>query len=131
MTKPAVGAPVHEKLPDECNGETHRAVVGGVKFYIETGEYLNGRLGRVSITIAKTGDEMRLFDAIGMGMSIGLQCGVPLMRYVQKYKLQTFGTGGATNNPEIPMVKSILDYIARWLESKYTTPQERAQWLEE
>jgi ribonucleoside-diphosphate reductase alpha chain len=120
--------PTHEKLPKECDGLTHRAMVGDVKFYIETGEYPDGRIGRVKITISKPGNEMRLFDAIGEGMSIGLQHGVPLLRYIRKYKYQELGTGGATDDAEFPHVKSILDYMVRWLESKYTTPQERAQW---
>ena len=108
-----------EPLPDECSGLTHRAMVGGVKFYIETSEYADGRLGSVAITISKTGNEMRLFDAIGEGISIGLQRGIPLSVYVDAYSYQVVGTGGMTDNPKFPVVKSILDYIVRWLDGKY------------
>lgn len=109
----------HEKLPPERHGITHRAVVGGVKFYIETSEYPDGQLGAVAITIAKPGNEMRLFDAIGEGISIGLQRGIPLSVYVDVYSYQELGTGGVTDDPDFPVVKSILDFVVRWLDLKY------------
>jgi len=109
----------HEKLPDECTGLTHRAIVAGVKLYIETSEYADGRLGRVAITISKPGNELRLFDAIGEGISIGLQRGIPLAVYVDTWSYQSAGTGGTTDDAEFPVVKSILDFVVRWLEQKY------------
>lgn len=111
--------PRHEKLPDECKGITHRVIVGGVKFYIETSEYPDGRLGAVAITISKPGNEMRLFDAIGTGISIGLQRGIPLSVYVDAYSYQQLGTGGVTDDSDFPTVKSILDFVVRWLEMMY------------
>ena len=109
----------YEPLPNECTGLTHRAIVGGVKLYIETSEYADGRLGRVAITISKPGNEMRLFDAIGEGLSIGLQRGIPLAVYVDAWSYQQSGTGGATDDVEFPVVKSILDFVVRWLDKKY------------
>lgn len=119
---------IHEKLPDTRQALTHTAIVGGVKIYITTGCYDDGRLGEIFIKADKEGTEMMLLNGIAIGISVGLQHGVPLLKYTRKYKIQRLGTGGATDDPEIPMVKSILDYVARWLELKYTTPQERAQW---
>ena len=110
---------VHEKLPTECNGITHRVVCDGVKFYVETSEYSDGRLGGVAITISKPGNEMRLFDAIGQGMSIGLQRGIPLSVYVDLFSYQELGTGGITDDSDFPTVKSILDFVVRWLALKY------------
>lgn len=120
--------PTHEKLPDTREARTHKAVIGETRIYITTGCYANGRLGEVFIKADKEGAEMMLLNAVAIGISVGLQHGVPLIKYTRKYSFQRLGTDGATNDPEIPMVKSILDYMARWLEAKYTTPQERAQW---
>ena len=67
---------------------------------------------------------MRLFDAICEGMSIGLQRGIPLSVYVDAYSYQASGTGGMTDDPKFPVVKSILDYVVRWLSGKYETTRE-------
>lgn len=120
--------PTHEPLPPERSGITHKATIGGVHVYIRTGEYADGRLGELFVTVDKHGAEMRLIDGVAICMSVALQHGTPLHALTRKLKGQRMGTGGMTDDPGIRMVSSILDYMARWLEAKYTTPQERAQW---
>ena len=131
MTKPAVGdrvIPIHEKLPDDRRAHTHRAIISGRNLYITVGFYDDGRLGEVFIKIDKEGSEMMLLNAVAIGISVGLQHKIPLTKFTRKYKNQRIGTAGATDDPEIPMVKGMLDYIARYLENKYLTPAERVAW---
>jgi len=120
--------PVHEPLPDEREAHTHKAIIGGTKIYITTGLYADGRLGEVFIKADKEGAEIALLNGIAIGISVGLQHKIPLVRFTRKYKNQRIGTFGPTDDPEIPMVKSILDYVAKWLEQKYLTPLERVTW---
>ena len=117
---------IHEKLPHERRGLTHHVVIDGVKVTIRTGEYEDGRIGEIFFEAGKEGDEMRILDSIAISISVGLQRGVPLRAYTSKLKYQWAGTGGLTDDEEIPVAHSIIDYCARWLELRYLTPQERA-----
>ncbi len=121
-------APIFEKLPDERRAHTHKAVISGKNLYITTGFYEDGRLGEVFIKIDKEGAEMMLLNGIAIGISIGLQHGIPLTKYTRKFKYHRIGTDGVTDDPDIPLVKGLLDYIARYLENNYLTPMERVQW---
>ena len=114
----------HEKLPDERHGITHRAVIGGKHVYLRTGEYPDGRLGELFITVDKHGAEMRLLDLAAITLSAALQRGVPLEAITSKWRGQRMGTEGATDDPSIPLVTSIADYVARWLDSKYGTKED-------
>ena len=113
-----------EPLPSEREAHTHKAVVSGIKIYITTGFYPDGRLGEVFVKADKEGAELRLLNAVAIGISVGLQHGIPLVRFTRKYKYQRIGTEGMTDDPEIRMVKGILDYLARYLENNYLTPTE-------
>ena len=115
-----------EPLPSEREAHTHRAVVSGTKIYITTGFYSDGRLGEVFVKADKEGTELRLLNAVAIGISVGLQHGIPLVRFTRKYKYQRIGAEGigVTDDPEIRMVKGILDYLARYLENNYLTPTE-------
>ncbi len=107
------------RLPDERTGLTHRVVIETTKVYIRTGEYPDGSLGEIFITIDKEGSDLRVYDIVAISMSIGLQHGIPLAEYIDKFKLQKMEPRGVTNNPEIPVCSSLADYLARWLELKY------------
>lgn len=109
------------KLPPERKGITHKVIIGGTDVYIRTGEFLDGGLGEVFITVNKEGHELRAYDGVAIAMSIGLQRGVPLKAYVDKFKHQRMEPGGVTSDPKIPMSHSILDYLAHWLEARYLT----------
>jgi hypothetical protein len=112
-----------KEMPIDRPGLTRKFEVYGengvVTVYITTGEYKDGSLGELKITISKHGNEMRLLDAIANSISIGLQHGIPLKVYVEEFKYVANGTSGVTNNKKIPLVKSILDFVARYLENRY------------
>ena len=108
-----------KKLPTDTPGKTHAVTIGGKRFYITTMDYPDGTLGGMLIKTGKEGEELRFYDGIAIMLSLCLQYGVPLKVIVDKLKYQRMPPQGMTDNPEIPMCKSILDYIGRWLELKY------------
>ena len=110
----------HRLLP-ERPGRTHRVEIDGTKVYVTTGEYEDGTLGEVFIRIDKEGGRLRVYDALAIAISIGLQHGVPLREYVDKLRNLQMEPRGWTRNPEIPSAKSICDYLARFLEARYLT----------
>ena len=95
---------------------THKFDIQGHEGYITVGFYDDGRPGEMFITMAKEGSTVGgLMDVIGTLVSMGLQYGVPLDVYVNKFSHSRFEPSGFTRNPEIPIAKSITDYIFRWL----------------
>ncbi|MBN2355222.1 vitamin B12-dependent ribonucleotide reductase [candidate division KSB1 bacterium] len=108
------------RLPDERRSLTHKFSIGGHEGYITVGEYDDGRPGEIFVVMAKTGSTVSgLMDAFATSVSINLQYGVPLEVLVNKFSHTRFEPYGFTNNADIPMAKSISDYLFRWLESKY------------
>jgi ribonucleoside-diphosphate reductase alpha chain len=107
------------RLPPERHGKTHSVKIGGVPVKIRTGEYKDGSLGEIFIELEKQGDELRVYDAVAIAISIGLQYGVPLEVFENKFRGQRLEPSGITTNKEIPMVASIIDYLAKWLRLKY------------
>ncbi len=84
------------------------------------GLYDNGQPGEIFLVMAKEGSTISgLMDAFATAVSIALQYGVPLPTLVDKFTNTRFEPSGFTNNPEIPIAKSIMDYIFRWLASKF------------
>ncbi len=121
-----VNAPRRRRLPDERRALTHRFMVGGHKGFITVGLYDDGTPGEVFITMAKEGSVISgLMDAFATSISIGLQYGVPLQVLVDKFVHVRFEPSGFTNNPNIRIAKSIVDYIFRWLALKFLSPQEQ------
>ena len=113
---------VHEKLDPHTprQGVTHRFTVGGLKGYITANCYPDGRLAEVFLIVKQVGTlERGMAHAVAILISIALQHGVPLSKIVDKLKGLTFEPQGVTSNPAIPMARSILDYVGRWLESKF------------
>jgi ribonucleoside-diphosphate reductase alpha chain len=109
-----------ERLPAERRSITHRFEVGGHEGYIIVGMYDDGRPGEVFIKMAKEGSTLSgVMDGLALSLSIGLQYGVPLKALVDKLMNTRFEPSGFTQNPEIRYVSSILDYLARWLGSKF------------
>ena len=119
-----------KRLPNERHGKTQKVTISGTDIYIRTGEYPDGTLGEIFITVAKQGDEMRLLDLTAISMSVGLQYGIPLEVYTRKFKDWHAGTDGVTDDDEFPMAKSIIDYVAKWLEKTYLNKKEKRtlQW---
>ena len=112
--------PHRRKLPDERRAMTHKFSVNGHEGYITVGQYEDGMPGEIFLVMAKEGSTISgLMDAFATSVSIALQYGVPLQTLVDKFTHTRFEPSGFTNNPEIPIAKSIMDYIFRWLASKY------------
>jgi ribonucleoside-diphosphate reductase alpha chain len=110
-----------EKLPHRRKGYTQKAVVGGHKVYIRTGEYDDGSLGEVFLDMHKEGAAFRsLMNNFAIAVSIGLQYGVPLEEFVDAYTFTRFEPSGPVEgNETIKMASSILDYIFRELAISY------------
>lgn len=120
------GAPRRRRLPEERRAITHKFSVGGHKGYITVGLYDDGTPGEMFITMAKEGSVISgLMDAFATSVSIGLQYGVPIQVLVNKFVHMRFEPSGFTNNPNIRIAKSIVDYIFRWMSLKFLSPQEQ------
>jgi ribonucleoside-diphosphate reductase alpha chain len=108
--------PRRERLPDTRRSLTHKFDIQGHEGYITVGFFPDGRPGELFITMAKEGSTVGgLMDVIGTLVSMGLQYGVPLEVFVNKFAHGRFEPAGFTKNPDIPIAKSITDYIFRWL----------------
>ena len=117
------------KLPDERPSITHKFSVGGYESYLTVGLYPDtNKPGETFITTAKEGSTIAgLFDTIATLVSMCLQSGVPLKMLVKKFKDMRFEPAGFTNNPQIPMAKSIIDYVFRYVGMKYLNPEDREE----
>jgi ribonucleoside-diphosphate reductase alpha chain len=110
-----------ERLPDRRKGYTQKAVVGGHKVYLRTGEYQDGRLGEIFIDMHKEGAAFRsLMNNFAIAISLGLQYGVPLEEYVEAFTFVRFEPAGfVQGNDAIKNATSILDYVFRELAISY------------
>jgi len=114
------------RLPAERQAITHKFEVAGHEGYITVGLYENGQPGEIFLKMAKEGSTVSgLMDSFATAISLSLQYGVPLRDLVHKFSHVRFEPSGFTGNPEIPIAKSIVDYIARWLGSKFLDGDER------
>ena len=113
------------RMPPEREGITHKFRIRGegdqeMKGFISTGVYPDGRLGEVFITLQKKNTAERgLCRCLALLISVALQNGVPLEKIVEKLEHTRFEPAGMTTNHDIPMCKSITDYLARWLRLRY------------
>ena len=113
-------APRRERLPDTRRSVTHKFNVGGHEGYITVGLYDDGRPGELFITMAKEGSTIGgLMDAFGTAVSMSLQYGVPLEVYVKKFSHTRFEPWGYTKNVDIPVAKSLVDYLFRWMGTEF------------
>jgi ribonucleoside-diphosphate reductase alpha chain len=110
-----------EKLPSRRKGYTQKAVVGGHKIYLRTGEYDDGRLGEIFVDMHKEGAALRsLLNNFAIAISLGLQYGVPLEEYVDAFTFTRFEPQGPVQgNDSIKYATSILDYVFRELAVSY------------
>jgi len=108
--------PQRIRLPLTRNSITHKFDVAGHEGYLTVGLYKDGLPGELFITMAKEGSTVGgLMDAFGTCISMALQYGVPLSTLVDKFSHSRFEPAGMTSNRDIPIAKSLIDYIARWL----------------
>lgn len=120
--------PVRRRLPDERPAITHKFSIAGHEGYITVGMFDDGTPGEIFLVMAKEGSTISgLMDAFATSVSIALQYGVPLKSLIDKFSHMRFEPAGFTNNKEIPLAKSVMDYIFRWLASKFLDQEDRAR----
>ncbi len=108
------------RLSDERNAITHKFSISGHEGYITVGLYEDGNPGEIFITMSKEGSTISgLMDGFATAISLALQYGVPLKVLVDKFSHMRFEPSGFTNNKEVPIAKSVLDYIFRWMGLKF------------
>jgi len=124
-TAPAAG-PYRHKISDEAPAIRHKFSIAGHEGYIHVGLLENGKPGEVFLTMSKEGSTISgLMDSLAIAISLTLQYGVPLEALVNKFTHMRFEPSGYTKNPEIPIAKSLVDYIFKWLGSKFLTAEEK------
>jgi ribonucleoside-diphosphate reductase alpha chain len=130
--KPAVveaagGAPVRRRLPSTRPAKTFSFSVGDAEGYIIAGEYPEDGIGEVFLKVAKQGSTLSgIMDAFAISVSLGLQYGVPLEAYVQKFINMRFEPSGMTTDPDIRFASSLVDFIFRRLALEYLPEDKRA-----
>jgi ribonucleoside-diphosphate reductase alpha chain len=108
------------KLSNDRSAVTHKFAIGGHDGYLTVGLYEDGTPGEIFLRMSKEGSTLSgLMDAFATSISIGLQYGVPLADLVSKFSHMRFEPNGFTGNSEIPIAKSIIDYIFRWLGARF------------
>jgi ribonucleoside-diphosphate reductase alpha chain len=108
------------KLPDERHAITHKFDIAGHEGYITVGLFEDGQPGEIFLVMAKEGSTISGFaDAFAQAISYALQYGVPLQDLVDKFSHVRFEPSGMTKNPDVRFAKSIVDYIFRWMASKF------------
>jgi len=119
---------MRHKLPDERKSITHKFDIAGHEGYLTVGLYEDGQPGELFVTMAKEGSTISgLMDAFATQTSYALQFGVPLKFMVDKFTHMRFEPSGFTKNPEIPIAKSIVDYIFRWMAAHFLPVEDAAE----
>ncbi|MGW0450821.1 vitamin B12-dependent ribonucleotide reductase [Streptosporangium sandarakinum] len=122
-----VGRPTRRRMPNQRPSTTTRFTVGGAKGYMTASSYPDDGLGEVFLKMSKQGSTLAgVMDAFSVAISIGLQYGVPLETYVSKFVNMRFDPAGMTDDPDIRMAASVMDYIFRRLALDYLPYDERA-----
>jgi ribonucleoside-diphosphate reductase alpha chain len=124
-TKPE---PVRRRLPETRRSITHKFSIEGHEGYITVGMYEDGSPGEIFVTMAKEGSAISgMMDAFATSISLTLQYGVPLADLVHKFSHMRFEPAGRTENREIPVAQSVVDYIFRWLAAQFLSEEEKAE----
>ena len=119
--------PHRRRLPSERTAITHKFDIAGHEGYITVGLYPDGTPGEIFLKMAKEGSTVSgLRDTFAPTVSVALQYGVPVRDLVNQFAHPRFEPSGFTGNSEIPIAKSIVDYIFRWLGSRFLDPQDKA-----
>ena len=120
--------PHRRRLPVERAAMTHKFDVAGHEGYITVGLYPDGQPGEIFLKMAKEGSTVSgLMDSLATSVSLALQYGVPLRDLVNKFAHVRFEPSGFTGNQEIPIAKSIVDYVFRWMGSRFLPDDQKAQ----
>jgi ribonucleoside-diphosphate reductase alpha chain len=109
-----------KSLPGKRRGFTQKAKIGGQVIFLRTGEYSDNTLGEIFIDLAKEGSTLRsLMNCFAIAVSVGLQYGVPLEEFVEKFVFTKFEPAGMVDHPNIKTTTSIVDFIFRCLAYEY------------
>ncbi|HVE46423.1 MAG TPA: LAGLIDADG family homing endonuclease [Acidimicrobiales bacterium] len=128
QTTVVVKRPIRERLPRRRRSYTFAFRVADCEGYVTVGEYEDGRPGEVFMKVSKQGSTLAgVMDAFSISVSLGLQHGVPLKTYVQKYTNMRFEPAGMTDDEELRIASSLVDYIFRRLAVDYLPYDERAE----
>jgi len=120
--------PVRRRLPKKRPSQTVSFAVGGAEGYLTAGSYPDDGLGEVFIKMSKQGSTLAgVMDAFSVAISIGLQYGVPLEAFVAKFTNMRFDPAGMTDDPDVRMAQSVMDYIFRRLALDYLPFEKRAE----
>ena len=123
-----VKEPVRRKLPRSRASRTFEFRVADCKGFVNVGEYIDGRPGEIFIRISKQGSTLAgIMDAFAVSISYGLQYGVPLRAYVETFTNTRFEPAGMTDDPDIRIASSLVDYMFRRLAVEYLSLEERAE----
>ena len=117
------GAPyaVRRRLPDERDAINHKFTIGNHEGYVTIGKYDDGTPGEMFIRMSKMGSTVSgMMEAFATVVSVALQHGVPLPLLIDKYRQTKFDPAGFCKNPKIPSATSVLDYLFRWMETKFS-----------
>ena len=118
------GRPVRRRLPDERQAITHKFDIAGHEGYVTVGLFDDGTPGEIFLVMAKEGSTISGFaDAFAQAISYSLQYGVPLQDLVDKFSHARFEPSGMTKNPDVRVAKSIVDYVFRWLATKFLSSE--------
>jgi len=122
-----VYAPVRKRLPKSRASRTTSFTVGGAEGYMTSGAHEDGSLGEVFLKLGKQGSTLAgVMDAFSIAVSVGLQYGVPLETYVSKFTNLRFEPAGLTDDPDVRMAQSLMDYVFRRLALDYLSFEDRA-----
>ncbi|MBA0125695.1 vitamin B12-dependent ribonucleotide reductase [Haloechinothrix sp. YIM 98757] len=120
--------PVRKRLPKKRPSQTVSFTVGGAEGYLHAGEYPDDGLGEIFVKLGKQGSTLAgVMDAFSMSISVGLQYGIPLEFYVSKFQNLRFEPAGMTDDPDIRIATSVLDYLFRRLALDYLPYEKREQ----
>jgi len=121
----AKSRPLRRRMPTTRRSITHKFDIAGHEGYLTVGLYEDNTPGELFITMAKEGSTIGgLMDSFGTAISLCLQYGVPLKTLVEKFAHSRFEPSGFTKNPDIPIAKSLTDYIFRWIGQTFLDPRE-------
>lgn len=124
---PAQQVPERRRLPRSRRSRTFDFRVADCKGFVTVGEYDDGRPGEIFVRVSKQGSTLAgIMDAFAMSLSHGLQYGVPLSAFVQTFVGMRFEPAGMTDDPELRIASSLIDYVFRRLAIDYLTPEERS-----
>lgn len=120
--------PVRKRLPKKRPSQTVSFTVGGAEGYLHAGSYPDNGLGEIFVKLGKQGSTLAgVMDAFSMSISVGLQYGIPLEFYVSKFQNLRFEPAGMTDDPDVRIATSVLDYLFRRLALDYLSYDKRAQ----